>query len=602
LSPDLETAVTLGRQLRRPELPTTGARWCEAALPEGSVYRFLARERGRLFPPELFGDLFELTGRRSVPPSILAVVMVLQRLEGLSDREAADRFAFDVRWRYAAGVADAVAGEETASFAHTVLVDLRARLRRSADPDRIFRVTCALARQMGLVGVRRVLDSAPLEDAVTTQDTVTMLRGAIRGLLRACPPALKTKVRAGLQRDDDYAAPGKPACDWQDRQAREALVDALVRDAYRAHYALRGERLDERTAEAAALLATVTGQDIEETTDGRFRIFAGTAPDRVISTVDPQARHGHKTAAHGFDGYKAHVAIDPDAEVICAAEVSLATSGDAVVAPRLLGDLTADGQGSGQAARAVVYGDSAYGTGTHLAWLDQQRLTPMVKTQLPTAPGGRFAKDQFRIDLQAGTVTCPARVTVAISPARRGGGRARFGVACSGCPLRNACTSSVRGRVVAIHPHEATLALLAPASVIPPGWPTTARPGRRWNASSRTCCAAATVAGVPACGGWCGWARTSSCWPRRSTWPGSPASGCTPPAPAGRSSPPDGGDQLPAPARQPLPQPAEPLQLVTEHRPPKTCATSLLWCGSVSAISSRKRHDARRASTSSSTV
>ena len=246
-------------------MSTTGARWCEAALPEGSVYRFLARERARLFPPELFADLFELTGRRSVPPSILAVVMVLQRLEGLSDREAADRFAFDVRWRYAAGVADAVAGEETASFAHTVLVDFRARLRRSQDPDRIFRVTCALARQLGLVGVKRVLDSAPLEDAVTTQDTVTMLRGAIRGLLRACPPPLEAKVRGLLQREDDYRAPGKPACDWTARAAREALVDALVRDAYRAHYALRGERLDPRTAEAAVLLATVTGQDIEET-------------------------------------------------------------------------------------------------------------------------------------------------------------------------------------------------------------------------------------------------------------------------------------------------------------------------------------------------
>jgi hypothetical protein len=320
--------VTLGRQLRRPELPTVGARWCEAALPEGSVYRFLARERSRLFPPELFADLFQPTGRRSVPPSILAVVMVLQRLEGLSDREAADRFAFDVRWRYAAGVADAVAGEETASFAHTVLVDLRARLRRSADPDRIFRVTCALARQVGLVGVKRVLDSAPLEDAVATQDTVTMLRGAIRGLLRACPPPLAAEVRSLLCREDDYAAPGKPACDWTDRAAREALVDALVRDAYRAHYALRGERLDPRVAEAAALLATVTGQDIEETPDGRFRIFEGTAPDRVISTVDPEARHGHKTAAHGFDGYKGYLAIDPDSEVICAAEVSPATSGD----------------------------------------------------------------------------------------------------------------------------------------------------------------------------------------------------------------------------------------------------------------------------------
>jgi hypothetical protein len=452
--------MTLGRPLRRPDLPTTGARWCEAALPEGSVYRFLARERARLFPPELFADLFQTTGRRSVPPSILAVVMVLQRLEGLSDREAADRFAFDVRWRFAAGVADAVAGEESASFASTVLVDFRARLRASADPDRIFRVTCELARQAGLVGMRRVLDSAPLEDAVATQDTVTMLRGAIRGLLRACPPPLAAKVRALLQRADDYTAPGKPICDWQDRQAREALVDALVRDAYRAHYALRGERLDERVAEAAALLATVTGQDIEETSDGRFRIFDGTAPDRVISTVDPQARHGHKTAAHGFDGYKAHVAVDPDSEVITAAEVSPAATGDAVVAPTLLGDLVPDTQEQtgAQASRAVAYGDSAYGTGTQLAWLEQHGLTPMVTTQVPTAPGGRFAKDQFRIDLQAQTVTCPARVTVAIVPAHRGGGRVRFGAACSVCPLRQACTSSVRGRVVTIHPHEATLA------------------------------------------------------------------------------------------------------------------------------------------------
>ena len=282
-----------------------------------------------------------------------------------------------------------------------------------------------------------------------------MIRGAIRGLLRACPPELKAKVRAGLRREDDYAAPGKPTCDWQDRQAREALVDALVRDGYRAHYALRDQRLDPRVAEAAVLLATVTGQDIEETSDGRFRIFEGTAPDRVVSTVDPQARHGHKTAAHGFDGYKAHVAVDPDSEVICAAEVSVATAGDAAVAPGLLGDLV-EGQG-GQAAQAVVYGDSAYGTGAHLAWLDHHGLTSMVKTQLPTAPGGRFANDQFRLDLQAGTVTCPARVTVAIRPARGGGGRARFGRACGVCPLREACTTSLRGRVVAIHPREAEL-------------------------------------------------------------------------------------------------------------------------------------------------
>jgi hypothetical protein len=123
-------------------------------------------------------------------------VMVLQRLEGCSDREAVDRFVYDLRWRYAAGVEDEMTG-----FGHTVLVELRARLRASADPDRIFRVTCELARQAGLVGVRRVLDSAPLFDAVATQDTVTLLRGAIRGLLRVAPAELAGLVRAALARE-----------------------------------------------------------------------------------------------------------------------------------------------------------------------------------------------------------------------------------------------------------------------------------------------------------------------------------------------------------------------------------------------------------------
>jgi Transposase domain (DUF772) len=293
------------RDARPPAAPSGStqrrARWREATLPARSIYRLLATQRERLFPPGLFADLFQPTGRRSVPPSILAVVMVLQRLEGLSDREAADRFAFDVRWRYAAGVPDPVPGQETGSFAHTVLVDLRSRLRASADPDRIFRVTTDLARSAGLVGVRRVLDSAPLEDAVATQDTVTMIRGAIRGLLRACAPPLVRTVREALARDDDYATAGKPACDWDDPVARAALVDALVRDGYRALHALRGQVLDERVGQAAELLATVVGQDIEETDDGRFVLAQGVAADRVISVVDPEARHGHKTAARRFD-------------------------------------------------------------------------------------------------------------------------------------------------------------------------------------------------------------------------------------------------------------------------------------------------------------
>jgi len=338
--------MTLGLAERQGRLGNVAVARCEAELPERSIYRLLHRERERLFPDELFSDLYVQHGRRSIPPSILAVVMVLQRLEGCSDREAVDRFAYDLRWRYAAGVDDEMPG-----FVHTVLVELRARLRASADPDRIFRVTTELARRVGLVGVRRVLDSAPLFDAVATCDTVTLVRGGIRGLLRALPVELAAAVRAALLRDDDYQQPGKPVCDWEDAAAREELVDALFRDGYRALYALRGVPLGPDAAKAAELLATVIGQDIEEAADGRFVIAEGVAPDRVLSLVDPQARHGHKTSAHGFDGDKGHIAADPDSEIITAAEVGPANGGDAAMAAALLADLPApSGQDAAPAA------------------------------------------------------------------------------------------------------------------------------------------------------------------------------------------------------------------------------------------------------------
>ena len=106
----------------------------------------------------MFADLFTGTGRCSVPPVIVAVGMGLQRVEGCSDREAADRFAFDARWKYAAGGLDF----DYPGFMRTVLPGMRARLARSARPDRIFEVTLEAARQAGLAGRRRVLDSTPL--------------------------------------------------------------------------------------------------------------------------------------------------------------------------------------------------------------------------------------------------------------------------------------------------------------------------------------------------------------------------------------------------------------------------------------------------------
>ncbi|MGH3966852.1 MAG: transposase, partial [Mycobacterium sp.] len=222
---------------------------------------------------------------------------------------------------------------------HTVLVDMRARLARSESPNRIFETVLEVAKAAGLVGRKRVLDSTALYDAVATMDTVTLIRSAIRGLLKAADSELEEQLRAVLTRDDDYAAAGKPVCDYDDPGARVAMVDALAKDAMALLAVLHGRELCKGLTEAAALLATVTGQDLDRDAEGVFRIARRVAKDRVISTVDPQTRHGHKTAARGFDGYKGHIGIDPDSEIITATTVSAGNAGDAALAEDLITDL-----------------------------------------------------------------------------------------------------------------------------------------------------------------------------------------------------------------------------------------------------------------------
>ena len=80
-------------------------------------------------------------------------------------------------------------------------------------------------------------------------------------------------------------------------------------------------------------LAAVVGQDLEQASDGSFRIARKVAADRVISVVDPDARHGHKTSARGFDGYKGHASVDPDSELVTATTVTAGNVGDAAAAP-----------------------------------------------------------------------------------------------------------------------------------------------------------------------------------------------------------------------------------------------------------------------------
>jgi hypothetical protein len=421
-------------------------------LKPGSVFAFLAEHRGRLFPEAMFADLFPSgRGRPSVPGEVMATVITLQALHGLSDAETVEAVTFDLRWKAACGMAVTAGG-----FHPTTLTVWRARLRASERPERIFEAVKAVIAETGALAgkTRRALDSTVLDDAVATQDTVTQLVAAIRRVGREVPEA--AAVIAAHCTGHDYADPGKPAIAWDDVEAREVLIDALVTDAHRLLGHLPEVEHGPKAAEALALLALVAGQDVEagegsDGTDGRWRIAQRVAPDRVISTVDPEARHAHKTVTHRQDGFKAHLAAEPDTGLITNCAITkasgLGADGMAVSEARTGLDLL-----NGEAEPVRVLADSAYGSGDFRAELADRGHADLVKPAPTRAavPGG-FTVDDFTVNHDARTVTCPAGTTRPISDR----GNVKFGAACTGCPLRAQCTRSRAGKSLKIRPHDA---------------------------------------------------------------------------------------------------------------------------------------------------
>jgi len=445
--------MTMGTSESHEDLFRSVQRVCEAAVGEASIFRLLAEQGHLLFPDAMFADLYSLRGRRSIPPRVMATVMVLQRFEGVSDSEAVDRLQFDLRYKWACGLA-----YDAPSFDSTLLVDMRARLRMSDDPDRIFTAVLEVAKQAKLVGKKRIVDSTALYDAVATQDTVTLVRSAIVGVLRVLDAATATALRLLLKRDDPYDKSGKPSCAWDDEKAREELVDALTRDAHAILLALDGEVLSADVTKAMTLLATVVGQDIEEGSDGVFRIVRGVAPNRVISTVDPQARHGHKTASRGFDGYKAHVAVDAESEIITGTDVTAGNVGDATAAEAILADvLTSQRATQDKLDPPEVYGDASYGTADLVEKLENAGIVPNVKVQGPSARDGMYTQDNFEIDVTSRQACCPAGVRVSLHVLKDGSMIAEFDAHCAECPRRSACTKSKSGRTIRLHPKHKTL-------------------------------------------------------------------------------------------------------------------------------------------------
>jgi hypothetical protein len=445
-------------------------------VPAGSMFAFLAAHRAEVFPDAGYADLFAPPGfgRPSLPATRMAAILALQTLHDYSDRETAEAVRFDVRWKVACGLAIDDAGFDPSSLVYW--------RRRIAKPERPHRVNDAVKKVAEETGVlkgrrRRAVDSTILADAVATQDTVTQLVSAVRRVAREVPGA--AEQIAEVCTGHDYSVPGKPKIDWDDPQAKDELVSALVNDANAVVAALEGRKLDERAASAVALLALVAGQDVEpaegsDGRDGRWRIARKVAENRVISVNDPDARHTRKSPEARRDGYRAHVAADPETGIITDEKLTGASgteNSDPAVAEEFLAAETAgddgdrtDGehadrgaacsQGSGDDRdddRLAWYGDSAYGTGDLRGAIADAGHDAVIKPKPLQAPvEGGFTVDDFTVDEQAGTVTCPAGQVAQLSRTRI----ATFGVACRDCPLRQRCTTCKTGRKLVLHERD----------------------------------------------------------------------------------------------------------------------------------------------------
>jgi transposase len=419
--------------------------WCaKPVVPEDSFYGRLAQWGERLVRDEDFAEMYAGTGRPSNSPALLAKVLLLMYYDDVSDREAEERARYDLRWKHALGL-----DLDETGFDHTNLCRFRSALLLHNKERLVFERFINLALEAGILktkNVTHIIDSTHVLGAGAVQDTYTMIKSAVRKALRVTRNNHKLHGRLrNVLSDLDYDKPGKPKIDWEDPEARRTLVTQLVRDAQAVQETLAaaGDELDSEQQAALDLLATITLQDVRPGEGGTYEIEKGVAKDRTISTTDPEMRHGRKSKHGRFDGHKLQVVTDLDSELITNVKVTPGNGADKEALPEVVTE---------QAVKPdTLIGDTAYGSADTRVKMAQEQVKVIAPAPKASAKKNRFSKDEFVIDLENKTCTCPAgQVTAKLKKRLFTFDRQT----CNVCPLRDQCTEHGRGRTIRLHEHE----------------------------------------------------------------------------------------------------------------------------------------------------
>jgi len=429
-------------------------------VTKGSFYERLADHGHEIVSDDDFAALYApRMGRPSIPPSVMVRAMLCATHDRTSDAETSRRTRVDADWKAAMGVDDEFTGIAPRTFSL-----MRSRMVVHDADATLFEATLKKAVEAKVLRgpLTAIIDSSPVHGAGALCDTYELIRGFLRQAAKAAGDRMGAEVAKATE---PFCGP-KPDLDWQDPVARKAHLGELVA----AGRALLGEVADiddPAVAEPAGLLAQVIGDDVEEGDDGP-EIRQGVATDRTISHSDPEMRHGRKSASRRFDGHKLDVISDEDSELVLGVEVRAGNAGDGDgAAPLLAQVMTMPG-----ILIAILLGDMAYSDGDVRQAVEEHGAELVAKVP-PVTNGGRFPKTDFEIDLEAQSVTCPARETTTDARAvkdHKGRPATRFVFAaaiCGACPFQSQCTTATGGRQVTVGVHEARIAAARAAQATP---------------------------------------------------------------------------------------------------------------------------------------
>jgi hypothetical protein len=433
-----------------------------------ALFGFLRLNRDVLFDEGFQDQLEEMyrqtgAGDPPHPPAMMCMVLLLQGYVGASDAESVELAVMDLRWQMALDCL----GVDEPPFSQGALQAFRERMVAHEMDRVLLERTVALVRdgvatkgegQMLTKAVRVAIDSRPLLGAGRVEDTINLLGHAARSIVRlvskildrtpedicrkaGAPLLLASSIKAGLD------------IDWSDPRQKVTGIEIVERQVSSLQQWVE-RNLDRYEIEPLRpyidAMTVVRDQDLERTASGTMAIRQGVAPDRRISVEDAEMRHGRKSRSKRFDGYKEHVARDLDVPAIVACAVTPANHPEEEGAIPIAQDIERQGFTIQEA-----HVDRAYVNSPVIAATLERGGAVFAKpwAQRSHRPG-LFSKADFRIDLRAGTVTCPAGQVEPFEP----GTTVHFDPeVCGACPLRASCTeaASGKGRSVSIAEDEA---------------------------------------------------------------------------------------------------------------------------------------------------